>query len=530
MTNDSVLRASLLGVAFILMPLYLNASSTDCENFNSAAFFSNADLESIQFCLDDEVDLTQSDESGYTPLFHAVSAATNPLVVDLILDKSDSLGIKNTVLEHRVEERSVAHIAASQSADPGFLIQLVKHEPDITSIRGECGPGLFDGCVEPLHVAAAREDGFIFMATLLSLGADLSSIDNNNYSVVEIIKNSKGPKLDRLSLLGLSGWTQILQQQSLNDAGPSQHVTESMPCSDFLTKEFFSSATLEMVQACVSAGSNPRSVDRAGNSSIHLASSANPNPAVIDYLLGQYTSDVENLLTQTNLRQMNPLHLAAESNTNPAIAARLIAWGADVNGIGGVNRQSRPLRADVGATPLHLAASRTDSAREEMLTVLLAKGPNMRLADHNGYRAIHLAGSTQPDLRVIELLQQVDSAQKSVFERRVSTITDNFGSTALHHAVARNAELPIIKAMTDYGFSPDARNINDATPLLIAAQQNSHPDVFFHLLRESEDPCHKDSEGRSIEGLLALNTSLSNYDSTGEQRSPLSAFKERCPN
>ncbi|MDP2283223.1 MAG: ankyrin repeat domain-containing protein, partial [Pseudohongiella sp.] len=462
------------------------------------AFFSAADALLVQQCLENGASLIDEDSDGLTPLFHAVENAKDPLVVDHIFNSARESGIEYAVGSHKFNGRSVAHYAAAEAIDPAMLTWLSKNGVNVLStLDYECGEGWFAFCVEPIHLAADREDGFLHVATLLSLGADRLVRDNNDLSVNDRVLMSANIQLNTLSLVS-DDWPAIVHGAFLDSSVTSLERAGREPCSNFLSEDFFASANLEQVIYCVSAGASPRAVDINANTAIHLAAKTTSDPLVIDYLLySLYQGDIESVgrvLDQTNNRVFTPLHLAAEANDNPEVAARLIAWGADVDFLGGTNKEIRTFGENRGVTPVHLVLARNDAARESLLAVLLAAGADLRQADHNGYRAIHFAALNQPNYRVISFLQQIDTNLKGMFQGLASLQRDDRSFTALHLAVSRDANIETIQLMLEFGFSADDQSSSESgrvTPLMVAAEFNTHSDVFFRLLDFSEEPCYQ---------------------------------------
>lgn len=308
-------------------------------------------------------------------------------------------------------------------------------------------------------------------------------------------------------------------------------------CQSFLTADFFRSSSAEDVQACLAAGSQPTSTDRKGNTAVHLAAAYGTDPRIIDRLLYRVRADdagrLETLLRQTNLDDRSPLQLAAIHSTAPEVIGRLLAWGADVNQLAEPKREPR-VGPNRGTTALHLAARRSDPAREAVLTVLLAGGAQTQRQDHSygdggGRQALHYV-ARHPDPRVIALFLGAEAAQKSLVSAvRGAVVRDDQGRTALHVATDNDADLETIWEMTAFGFKPDTADTHGVTPLMNAAQRSTRPEVFLDLLEESGKPCQAAKDGTTVTALLRANPDLHNPDPSGATLSPLDAYKARCP-
>ena len=112
-------------------------------------------------------------------------------------------------------------------------------------------------------------------------------------------------------------------------------------CEEWNTKEYFQTATVENMTACLDAGADLEAREVDGVTPLHWAAMFNANPAVLKALLAAgadpMTRDEDGF---------TPLHLAARDNENPAVIAALVDSGADLK-----------VRTGYGFTPLHLTTS-----------------------------------------------------------------------------------------------------------------------------------------------------------------------------
>lgn len=152
-------------VLWALWALWSGAAMAEvnCADFNTAAFFATAREDDVWACLETGAALTAADSIGRTPLFHAVSHAKTPLMIDMLLDHAYETGILEEVLAHRDGRgRSVMHVAAEDSSDPAMLTWLERRRSGVFD-EFDCGDGWLAGCTVPIHLAARRPDGFCML-------------------------------------------------------------------------------------------------------------------------------------------------------------------------------------------------------------------------------------------------------------------------------------------------------------------------------------------------------------------------------
>ncbi|NYS26728.1 ankyrin repeat domain-containing protein [Rhodobacteraceae bacterium 2376] len=502
-------------------------ASPGCDAFNTAAFFATATPEDVAECLDQGADLLPDTAPEDSPLFHAVRNATTPLVLDVLLDEA----LERDQLEDVLHQpgrlgRSITHIAAAEARGPAMITWLATREADIRATY-DCNDAWRPSCTEPIHIAAHRSDGFLFVATLLALGADGTVSTRFGLTPAEMPRTESPSHWSIHALLDREDWPE--KTLGLNDAEPDPNAA----CDSFLTPDFFASATLGEVAFCLEQGAVATATDREGNTALHHAAAHAADPRIIDLLLlrlhMQAPESVANALQRANQTGFSPLHHAARHGTGPEAIARLIAWGADPNALAPPIAEPR-FSADRGTTPLHLAARNTSRAREAILTVLLAMGASPTVQDHRGEgrggrQALHYLMQSRPNVRETRLMLHKEFAGR----RRPSPLSDDARATALHFATHANVEHGVISALVRQGFSPDDRDSNQMTPLMNGARFATDETVFGLLLQESRDPCWVNEAGLSIPALLAGNPVLSRDDPTGRTQTPLAAYRARCP-
>ena len=159
-------------------------------------------------------------------------------------------------------------------------------------------------------------------------------------------------------------------------------------CEEWNTEEFFQTATVEQVTACLAAGADVHMRGEYGLTPLHFAAAFSENPTVIETLLAA-GADV-NMRGEYGL---TPLHAAAENNENPAMIEALLAAGADV-----------AARLELlGSTPLHEAARGNENPA--VIEALLAAGADVNMRDELlGSTPLHAAASSNENPAVVEAL------------------------------------------------------------------------------------------------------------------------------
>ena len=150
------------------------------------------------------------------------------------------------------------------------------------------------------------------------------------------------------------------------------------------TKEYFQTATVEDVTACLDAGADLEARDLVQSTPLHEAAEHNENPAVLKALLAAGAD-----LMARNYFGNTPLHEAAEHNENPAVIQALIDAGADPK-----------VRARVAT---RLCIWRPGSTRVQLwFEVLLASGADSKAkaSDENDHTPLHeaAANNANPDV------------------------------------------------------------------------------------------------------------------------------------
>ena len=97
-------------------------------------------------------------------------------------------------------------------------------------------------------------------------------------------------------------------------------------CDDWNTRNFFTTASVDRVTACLEAGADPNAKIKSGETPLHFAAMYSADPAIIAKLV-EAGADLEAREQYGD----TPLHEAARINDHPAIIAALLEAGAESN-------------------------------------------------------------------------------------------------------------------------------------------------------------------------------------------------------
>ena len=152
--------------------------------------------------------------------------------------------------------------------------------------------------------------------------------------------------------------------------------SEAAGCEGWNTEEYFQTATVDDVTACLGVRADPSARDERGMTPLHWAAFGNENPAVISTLLDAGADP-----SARDERGMTPLHRAAGWNENPAVISALLATGAELPAFI-ANLLAAGARDRDGRTPLHMAAGLNQNPN--VINTLLDAGADAKARDKYG--------------------------------------------------------------------------------------------------------------------------------------------------
>ena len=303
-------------------------------------------------------------------------------------------------------------------------------------------------------------------------------------------------------------------------------VQRAVSCKGWDTEEYFKTATLDEVTACLDTRVDLKARDDAGATPLHQAAKNTENLDVIKALIEAGADkeagdndkrtplywavtfnnpvavkalieaganlDVQDKDKQTPLSYAvffghrtaievlieaganrarakdtwTSLHWAVTYNENPVAIKALLNAGAN------------PKAKDhVKQTPLHVAAKFNENP--DIFKVLIEAGADLNARDGYLSTPLHIAAEFNKNLNILKVLIEAGADLKA---------RDGYRSTPLHVVAKFNENPEVVKVLLDAGADPMAQGENKFTPLHYAASNNENPDVIKFLFNVGADP------------------------------------------
>ncbi|MCY3681560.1 MAG: ankyrin repeat domain-containing protein [Gemmatimonadetes bacterium] len=251
-------------------------------------------------------------------------------------------------------------------------------------------------------------------------------------------------------------------------------VQTAVSCKGWDTEDYFKTATLEEVTACLDTGIDLNARDDAGATPLHRAAKNTENLDVIKALINA-GADIE----AQDKDYRTPLYWAVSFNNLPAIKILINAgankarvkdkwtplhWAAAYNKSldlvkSLINTGSNLKAKDKDKrTPLHVAAAHNENP--DLVKALIDAGADLKAKDKDKRTPLHLAAKYNQNPDILKIL--IDAGAN--LEART-----DFNSTPLHHAVEYNGNPAVVQVLIDAGANPDVHDTNNRTPLHHAA-------------------------------------------------------------
>ena len=244
-------------------------------------------------------------------------------------------------------------------------------------------------------------------------------------------------------------------------AGPAARREQGGAADGWNTEEFFETATVDVVTACLAAGADVAARDDDRNAPLHWAAWSSTHPAVIEALLVAGAD-----LQARREDGRTALHNGAWNNESPAVIEALLAAGADLEA---------PNSDDGGGTALAYAANRNETLA--VFQTLAAAGADLGWRSTVGHTLAHAAARNENPAMMEWLLEAGVDPEA----------TTNGGETPLHRAALYNQNPAVVEALLAAGADIEARDDDGFTPLHRAAQRQENLAVLEALLAAGAD-------------------------------------------
>jgi ankyrin repeat protein len=416
------------------------------------------DFEATQMLLDRMADIDARDIRGSTPLHHSM-AVLYPKVqgdqfrcVRLLLERGADAEAQNN------RGTTPLHLAASNVSRKIVQILIKK----VTNINKRNDQGQ-----TALHKASRRGDTDV-ISIILNHGADVDAQDNGGSTPLHLAI-SDAQLLDAEPAIG------VLLEHGAN-VNLRNHEGQTA-----LHKASSRRDDIDTMHIILKHGLDVNALDNNGLTPLDLANSERTVGLLLEH---GANINLRNGQGQTALHKVSLLG-------NPNIIHLILNHGADVDA-----------QDDGGSTPLHLVISDASPwDAEQAIGVLLERGANINMRNHEGQTALHKASSRRDDIVIMYLILKHHPDVNAL---------DNNGSIALHLAIsdanswyARRA----VGLLLEHGANINLRNGQGQTALH-SASLRGYPNIIHLILNHGADVDAQDNDGSTPLHLIISKLSM----------------------
>ena len=435
-----------------------------CKGWETEGYFKEATNEAVLACLGTGIDLETRNDSGRTAL----------------------------------------HRAAGHTKYPAVIEALVKAGADLEALDNNAD--------SPLAVAVVHNENPRVIATLLRAGANPKNLD-------QILEGSvtDPKKLERvlepvLSKIADRGKEVQYYAEMLELMTKVQAVAR---CEGWESEEYFESAPLEEVMACLDTGVDLEDRDERDRTPLHRAAAHANDPSVVGALLsaGARTTAQDGI-------GRTALHYVTGRNASLGMVEALLAAGADP--------MARPDRKEIGQLGAGDAFRSSNGAYQDGYgfvgfagqdavfevrsrdfdTYLIVQSPSGERFANDDYGGtersrLSLRLDETGEYQVLVSSFPADKSKSGSYSLRIGDAL-----TPLHLAARNNEDAAVVEALLSAGADPRKKDVDGRTAVHHAAL-NQNPAVFQTLLTNTEGARSKDDFGRTPTHYAAQNKNLS---------------------
>ena len=223
------------------------AAASDCEGWNTKAFFKSAKLKAVTDCLQAGAKVNARDKDGVTPLQWAAFGSETPAVVKTLLAAGAKVNARD----------KYGQTPLYWASSPAVVKALLAAGANLNA-RSKYGQ-------TPLHSASSPA----VVKALLAAGADLNARSKSGATPLHSASYDSEASAVMTALLDAGA--------NLNARTKSGNTPLHVAAAGF--------STLAVVRTLLDAGANPNARDKLGDTPLYQAVRFSKNPAVVEALL-----------------------------------------------------------------------------------------------------------------------------------------------------------------------------------------------------------------------------------------------------